>query len=696
VIRRLALVLAIACCAAPMRAAGAPAPTEFTADRFAYDDETKESVAQGNARLLDGNILFTADEIRYNSATDVISARGHAAYTRASERLLADTIVYHRSDGTFVAENLRVGRDNLFIQGWKAEGTRLEMVIHDATITYGEPGHYQPTIEATTIVYSPEHFIRIVNSWIGFGNTEIIPIPHISETFTGPLALPYISFNPGYLSSLGGIADFSLNVPVAPGVKAGGEVSLYTDRGIMLGPISDYSSPDGSGDTTGSIRSGFIDDWGNRGYDILGHPIPKPRAFLDWDHQEQLTDDVTLDGELNWWSDSDVYRDFRNRSFLETQEPDNYLESVYTGQNFFVSAFTRFQPDAFEPVQQRLPELQFDLLPTAIGYGFLERLDASSAVLRDLPPDGGPELGSDRLDAFYGITRPISPVSWFTLTPVAGIRVTDYFDTLGAAVPGGGTRVLGEFGFDAVLRSSGTFDYQNKVWKIDGLRHLFTPYLSYRYIPASGVDPDRIPDVDADTFDTYLPPIELGDARAVDALGASDTLRVGIDNTLQTRDPKYGSRDLVEWRLADDILFLRQPGQRDYSQLYGEVGLYPAKWLEITSQEIVEPRTGAVHEFESGVNLINADAWTLRVATDFVRQEDDEYFGEWTVRLNEVYQGILRADYDVREHRWDRREIGLIQNLNNTYRLEYTMAFDQGPSREGHFSLNMQVDVIRF
>ena len=41
-------------------------------------------------------------------------------------------------------------------------------------------------------------------------------------------------------------------------------------------------------------------------------------------------------------------------------------------------------------------------------------------------------------------------------------------------------------------------------------------------------------------------------------------------------------------------------------------------------------------------------------------------------------------------------EVGLIQNLNNTWRLEYTAAFDQGPSREGHFSLNVQFDVIRF
>jgi LPS-assembly protein len=677
---------------------GAPAAefSDFSSDNFSYDDTSRESVARGHARLRDGNLLFTADEIRYNQRTDTITARGHAAYTRGAERLLADRIIYHRADGTFTADNLRIGRNGLYIQGIKAEGTRKEMTIHGATIIYGEPGRWQPTVRADTIVYSPDRFIRANAAWIGVGETDLVPIPHFSEQFTGPLALPDLTFSPGYRSDLGGIALLGLEPQVEPGLKAGAELGVYTNRGLMAGPIADYGSPDDSGDLKGEIRTGFIDDYGNRGVDILGDPIQKDRAFVQWDHQEQVTDNVTLDGELNWWSDSDVYRDFRTRDFQATQEPDNYLEADYAGENFFASAFTRFQPETFEPVQERLPELRFDLLPTAIGEGFYERFEASSSALRELPPDGGPELRSNRLDAFYGLSRPVAPVPWFTFTPVAGARITNYSDTAGAPEPGGETRILGELGFDAVLRMSGTFEYRNEAWGIDGLRHLFTPYISYRYIPASGYDPGRIPDIDADTFETYLPPLELGDARALDALGPSDTLRIGIDNTLQTRDPVYGSRDLVVWRLADDILLLRQPGQRDYSDLFGEVSLYPASWLEVDSQEIVAPRTGGIHEFESGVKVRDGDVWSLRLATDFVRHEDDDYFAEWTQRLNEAYRSVVRFDYDAREHRFDRRELGLIQNLNNTWKLEYTVTFDSGPSRTGHFGVNMQIDVIRF
>jgi len=696
VIRRFVTLAAFAALAASALSAPAAQPTDITADRVSYDDNARETVAQGGARVLDGNLLFTADEIRYNQRTDTLSARGHASYTRAGERLLADDIVYHRADGTFNARNLRVGRNELYIQGEWAEGTRREMVIHNATITYGEPGRWQPTVRADTIIFSPDHFIRVYHSWIGFGNTDLIPIPHINETLTGPLALPDISVSPGYRSDLGGIARLSLAVPVEPGLKAGGEMDLYTNRGLMAGPIADYGSPDGSGDLKGSLRTGFIDDYGNRGTDILGQPIQKDRAFVELNHQQQVTDNLTLDADVNWWSDSDVIRDFRTREFQAVQEPDNYVESDYAGENFIASAFTRFQPNTFDPVQQRLPELRFDLLPTGIGGGVYERFEAGSAALRELPPGGGPELRSNRLDAFYGLTRPISPVSWFTFTPVAGARVTDYLDTAGAAVPGGETRVLGELGFDAVLRMSGTFNFQDKQWRIDGLRHLFTPYVSYRYVPASNADPNRIPNIDANTFDTYLPPIELGDARSIDALRASDTLRVGLDNTLQTRDPVYGSRDLVVLRLAEDFRFDQLAGTPEHTDLYGELSLMPTNWLEVDSQQIVAPRSGSVREFESDLKLHDGDLWALRVATDFVSQEDDDYFAELSRRLNEAYRGVVRFDYDAREHRFDRRELGLIQNVNNTWKLEYTVTFDSGPSRTGHFGLNLQVDVIRF
>ena len=61
-------------------------------------------------------------------------------------------------------------------------------------------------------------------------------------------------------------------------------------------------------------------------------------------------------------------------------------------------------------------------------------------------------------------------------------------------------------GIEAALRASGTFDYRNPTWKIDGLRHLMTPRLSYRSIPGAERGRAWIPRIDRDRT-SHLDPI---------------------------------------------------------------------------------------------------------------------------------------------------------------------------------------------
>ncbi|OYV02301.1 MAG: hypothetical protein CFE26_22260, partial [Verrucomicrobiales bacterium VVV1] len=149
--------------------------------------------------------------------------------------------------------------------------------------------------------------------------------------------------------------------------------------------------------------------------------------------------------------------------------------------------------------------------------------------LRERPPAGiGPRLVSDRADAYYALTRPFTPREWLTVTPTAGTRVTHYANTTGATAPGGYTRVLGEVGVDAALRASATYAYKNPQWKIDGLRHLVTPRLSYRYIPQGDLGRRFIPAIDRrEPLTSYLRPLGLGDQRSIDDLRATNTLRLG-------------------------------------------------------------------------------------------------------------------------------------------------------------------------
>jgi len=223
-------------------------------------------------------------------------------------------------------------------------------------------------------------------------------------------------------------------------------------------------------------------------------------------------------------------------------------------------------------VQERLPEVRFDLMPSTLVTGLYERGSAAPPCLsRCLRTD--PKLRTTRYDAYYGLEYPINPTPWFNFTPVAGGRVTHYTNAIGGKDDY--TRTLGEIGFDAHLLASGTFDYKNPVWEIDGLRHLVEPKLSYRYAPEAANGrlhpadrPARVLDLPAASIHRRL--------RNIDDLDARSTPCAPAHNTLQTRDASYGRATSHRWTSHRHYRFDRTAGQHALSDIYKEFALTPA------------------------------------------------------------------------------------------------------------------------
>lgn len=676
-----------------------------------YDESTGEMVITNGAQLVYGDASLAADEIRYNRNSGVATATGHAVFTRGPRRILADKIGYHLADGTYTVESLRFGEYPIYGTAMTATGTKTEIALNDAKITYGEPGPWQPTVTAGKLIYGPGDRIRAESAEAGIGHVQPFPFPKFQQGVHEPL-IPYASLSAGFRSSLGAFVAADVRAPVSPGIRVGADARFYTERGFMIGPSGHYERVDGESSIAGRFRSGFINDHGDKLSDVLGRPIGENRGYVEWEHQQRLSENLTLNGQLNYWKDSAIVRDFRPDAFYNVQEPDTFLESVYTGNNYFVSAFTRYQPNSFQVVQQRLPEVRFDLLPLAVGHGFYEQFNASAVHLREDPPLGGPRLQSDRLDAYYALTRPFTPREWLGLTPVAGGRMTYYANTRGTTntgapiLPGGTTRWLGELGLDAVLRSSGTFEYQNAFWKINGLRHLLTPRLSYRYLPGADRKTEFIPAIDRrETFSTYLPPLGLGATRNIDDLRPTNTLRIGVDNTLQTRDPVYGSRDLLLLNVAADYRFKPTPGDRHFSEVHGELVLMPAHWMQFDLYGSYAFQTAVLRELNSGLTLHDGNVWSLRFANNFLRDQGgppapvrgiEDYLLEGRRRINEIFEAQTRLHYDARKNRFNQQSYGIGQNLDNIWRISYVVSFYSGRQRESDFGFNVQIDSLRF
>jgi LPS-assembly protein len=666
--------------------------------------DLKVATLRGNAEFRDTGILLTAEAIDFEYETRKATAMGRVVFTRGDTRLLADKLVYQAIDGSFTAENVRLGQYPYYAEGKSAVGTRDEILLEQARIAYGEPGPWQPTMTAERVLYAPGQRIQTDNAAAGVGNARFLPFPRLKQDLAAPLAAS-LSLAGGYRRSLGLIAEAGVHVPVSAALRVGGDLGVYTSRGVMIGPSGRYSSPGDAERLRGYFRSGFINDHGDKGVDLIGRPVPEERAYVEWQHTQKLGDNLELKAQLNWWKDSEVLRDFRPRAFFPVQQPDTFVETVYAAPNYFLSAFARFQPNSFHRVQERLPEVRFDLVPFALGNGFYQRFQASAAVLREDPlplPPGSlalslPALGADRLDAYYAIERPFAPREWLAFTPIAGGRVTHYANIAGMPGARSYTRTLGEVGFEAALRSSGTFAYKNEQWKIDGLRHLFTPRLSYRYIPRGDRGVGRIPRIDREAlFSTYLQPLGLGDVRNLDDLRATNTLRVSLDNILQTRDRTQGTRDLLALNIANDFRFKRRRGERDVSETHIELSATPARWLQFDVYQSFAPQTFTLREFNSALTIRDGQLWSLRFTNNFLRHEIEDYLVDGRFRINESYEAITRLHYDARRRRFNEQAYGIAHNIGNQWLISYTVSLYSGRRRESSFGFNVQIDTVRF
>jgi LPS-assembly protein len=477
-------------------------------------------------------------------------------------------------------------------------------------------------------------------------------------------------------------------------VQLGVDAGLYSARGIMIGPSGKYHQTTADSTVDGYFRSGYIYDTGDRKTDILGDPVPPNRSYFEWQHQQQIGDHFTLAGQLNYWSDSEILRDFRHQEYYAVQQPDSFLEAAYTSDNYSLSAFTRVNPNTYFRMTERLPEIRYDLMPDALPLGFYQRFNSSAAVLEAPAFGNTPSYRTDRLDAYYGLERPFTPVPWFNFTPVAGGRVTYYDNATGGRDTY--TRTIGEVGFDAHLLSNGTFDYKNPVWDIDGLRHIFEPKLSYRYAPEANKGQQYIPPIDTEAFTTYLPPLSIADSRNIDTLSSLNTLRLQFNNTLQTRDDTYGSRNLAELNFAADYRFNEVVGQKALSDIYTEFALTPAPWLRWDVFNRFNPHLPQQQEFNTGLEIFDQEWWKLKFATHYLRDNYQEYYVEYHQRLNEVYDATVLLRYDALNRRFNEQTYGISQRLGQTWAVRYEVSFYRGQTREGAFALNIEVELLKF
>jgi len=689
---------------------------ELSADAMDYPQtENGVLVARGNAKIADKNFEIEADTIEYSQKNGVAVAKGDVRITQDAGRIVANNITVDVKNSAMSSQKILFGTFPLYAESADVKGDKEVISAGKTSIYFNEPDIFSLSANASSMKYTAsEDYLELEDVTVKVGPVPVMYVPYYAQHGLDKPPL-IIKNGVGYNESYGafirntiyysGLDDFS------PGIL----MDYYTKRSFLVGPALKYDFSSSFTDAVGSFQSAYIDDHGSAselGVNDLGQAIDNNRYFMDLEHTQSLGENARLTGVMNYWSDQFVTRDFRPAQFYDNQIPDNFVEASYYGSFYTASVFGRFQPNNWEIVQQRLPEVRFDMQNNdPLGIKLYQRGYAAvgyyneNAVTSVYTP-----VTSTRADAYYGWERPIQLNSWSTFTPVVGSRVTYYERTVNSS--GDYTRILGQLGFDAQMDVWGVFDAKSETLGIDGIRHNLRPIMQYRYIPAASQGRDKIPQIDELYFTSYPPILDLGTMRNTDYMNDLNTMRLGVENVFQTRDSEnYGSREIARLDFYQDFNFKEQAyitpnfttgnvitttPETAYSNFYVHGSVSPSRWMTLGAYTRVDVENIGLPELNTYLKMYDSEYASITLFNCYLEDQLTQYGAEAEYKITQNYSVKGRWNYDYRLQELTNQLYSLVTRLGNSWLIEYQVGYREGSTRENNFYFGARVELVTY
>jgi LPS-assembly protein len=622
-----------------------------------FDEANKKMIATGEAALTYGDLILRANRIEYDQATGFADAIGNVRISQEGYRFLAERLKVNIQSQEVEATNVRFGSPPVYAEAESASGSNTRIELHNATVYYREPDKFTPRMKIENFVVEDG---EIVNSEKVLFEILGLPVWYLPSLQVPTDVAPFrVRAKLGTRGNLGLFAQTQFLFPFTENWYAGGNLDIYTERGLLVGPAFRFLKETEESSSDWFISTGWIHDYGDRQADIFGERVPKDRYFIEGFLDQRWGSKQSLQGTYSLASDPEILRDLHFDDFYDNQQPDNFLEYRYQETDWAFSAFVRpdmnhffstdYLPFSTNPInrafvfEEKLPEVRFDLHPNHIGGGFYHELALSASQIGHsfYLTDYREKESFTSLDGFYRIQKTTAFENGGSFNFFAGLRAIELKDVPTAVVeaedgsifrlpypqyqPGiyasmpmdlldveeeDFSQLIGDIGFNLEGEFYRTWDTQNRTWKINGLKHVVKPYLQVRHNPT---DKDYTPGMDSGLVyaqDTNLPNWDLATRR--DAVFAQDqTLaRIGVKNELHTKQKDYGSRQLLSWNLAGDYFF-DGPFDDDISFVYSEIAASPAPWLEVGMFQRFSVDHLKLWEWNSRVRITDADVWYI-------------------------------------------------------------------------------------
>ena len=616
-----------------------PEPIIVNGDTVEYSADNKEVTATGNVEVDYKGAKLTCDKLTVNMQTKVGSAEGHARLDDKKGVIEGSKIMYdfQNKTGTIFDSNFRANP-------YFGKASKVEKVSDSEFVALSG--------FATTCNFDRPHYR------IGSKEVKIFPGDKIQTKddafYVGDAPLLHLSnFNHS-------LKDLSMHQQLVPGDrKEWGPFLLSSWRYNLTDYLNarvflDYRSKLGIGEGfglnsntpnfgKGDFKFYYTDEHPQR--PPTGTPTALERYFTrfryKWDIDNQtsfvsefykIVDEKrkTVDPQTN------LLKDYFFREYQLDSQPPSYATLHHNFTHSAMDLTLQDRTNHYYDQINKLPELKYTLPSLRINSTPVYFQNYTSAGTYNKKAITSPVTTDDqsatRLDSTNKFSMP-AKVAFLSVNPFVGSEETLYDKSVsGLNQP---IRTIFLSGVDVSTKFYRLFNVKSNMLGMDinGLRHVITPTAGYAYNHTPTIPASNLTQIDA-----------------IDSLGPSNSVSLGLSNKLQTKRSGV-STDLVDALVTTSYLFKPKIGDErgsSFRDILFDIKLLPYSWLRLDTTATYThsgPRDSSNYNSFTDVNYDVSFNWaeerTLGIGQRYLKKGGNQITSYYNWRFSPKWKFLM-------------------------------------------------------
>jgi LPS-assembly protein len=583
-------------------------PIIINGDNVEYSADNKEVIATGNIEVIYKDSKLTCNKLKVNMQTKEAVAEGNARLDDAKGVVTGEKIVYDFASKTGVIYNADFRANPYYGKAKRMEKVSdTEFMAKSGYFTTCSMDHPHYRFAAKKINMFPGDKMQAQKATLYLGAVPLLYIPRFNYSMKEPIM--HVQVEPGKSKEWGYFLLSVWRMNLTDHLSGRAFLDYRSKLGWAEGLGLNYTD---SGFGKGDFKYYFTREKQQFKNFISGESLNNTRYFLRWRHKWDIDQRTNFSAELYKITDErrkkdlsrNILKDYFFREYEKDSQPLSYglfhHSFNYSSLDILLQMRTNHWFDQIEKrpeINYNLPSLQ--LWDSSLYFENTSQLGNYNKKGSMMSPATDEDVMVARLDTKNTLSHPMK-ISFVQFRPFVSSRQTLY--DKGANGQSAIVRTIFYSGADLSTRFYRIFDVKTNFLKLDinGLRHIITPSVAYLY-----THPGTIPIRNIKQIDT------------VDAINRGNTASLSLSNKLQTKRNGQ-SIDFLDFLITADYVIdpktgdnaiLTNTGKKLSSQLADilfKLKILPYSWMRLESDATFE------HSDRDNVNyntfsLINYD-----------------------------------------------------------------------------------------